>query len=135
MSNLHSPLSLRAILLADAATCVAMGILLTAASGIVAELTRIPPALLFYAGAVLFPIAAFMAVVATRPAIPAAGVAIVIAGNVLWVAASMGLVAGPWIAPNMLGTGFVVAQALVVALLAWLELTALRGTAAAGRAG
>jgi hypothetical protein len=121
---------LRAVLLIDAATCAAMGAVLAAASGLVASLTAIPAALLFYAGLSLFPIAAFMVAVAAqdtwRP-----GVLLIIAGNVLWVAGSLWLMASGWIAPNALGCAFLAVQAMAVALLAALEAVALQRTSVA----
>lgn len=118
--------SLRKLLFLDAATCAGMGIVLVLGSGFIAGLTRLPPALLLYAGIALLPIAAFMAIVATRPVPPLPGVWLVIAGNMLWVAASVLLPVGGLISPNPLGWAFVLAQALVVAGLAGLEYGAVR---------
>jgi hypothetical protein len=119
--------SARCLLLIDATTCGVMGAVLTLGADALGSLTRIPPALLFYAGLALFPIAAFMAVVATRPVIQPAAMWLVVAGNGLWVVASLMLVLAGWIAPNPFGIAFIVAQALVVAVLAMLEHGALRG--------
>jgi hypothetical protein len=116
----------RTVLLVDAATCVAMGAVLTAATGLVATLTAIPSALLFYAGLALFPIAAFMVAVAMPATTWRPGVWLVIIGNVLWVVASLWLMVSGWITPNALGYVFITAQALAVALLAALEYLALR---------
>lgn len=60
------PLTLRQVLLLDAATCAAMGAALALASGPIARLTRLPEPLLLGAGLALLPIAAFMALVALR---------------------------------------------------------------------
>lgn len=49
----------------------------------------------------------------------------IILGNVLWVVACLALLSGI-IAPNALGVIFILAQAVVVAVLAWLELKAHR---------
>lgn len=119
--------SLRNLLLVDAVTCGVMGAILAPGAEALGSLTRIPPALLLYAGLGLFPIAAFMAVVATRPVIQPAAAWLVVAGNGLWVLGSLTLVLTGWIAPNPLGTAFIVAQALVVAALAKMEHEALRG--------
>jgi hypothetical protein len=119
--------SARCLLLIDATTCGVMGAVLTLGADALGSLARMPPALLFYAGLGLFPIAAFMAVVATRPVIQPAAMWLVVAGNGLWVVASLMLVLAGWIAPNPLGTALIVAQALVVAVLAKLEHDALRG--------
>jgi len=118
--------SLRTLLLVDAVTCGVMGGLLALGAGTLGPLTAIPPALLYYAGLGLLPIAAFMTVVATRPVIQPAAAWLIIAGNALWVMGSLLLVVTGWITPNALGTTFVVAQALVVVLLAVLEHGALR---------
>lgn len=135
MPTSRSLLSLRPLLLADAATCAAMGALLALAPEPIGQLTEIPVALLFYAGLGLFPIAAFMATVATRPTIRTAGVRLIILGNLGWVAGSVLLLLAGWIGPNALGTAFILAQALAVALLAGLEQGALRRTAQALKAG
>ena len=92
--------TLRKILLVDAATCAAMGGLLTLAAEPVGQLTQIPPMLLFYAGLSLFPIGAFMAIVAMGSPVGPGATRLIIAGNVLWVAASLGLLLSGWIAPR-----------------------------------
>ena len=116
---------LRRVVLVDAATCVAMGLLLSLAANMLAPLLELPVLLLEYAGLSLLPIAAFMAWVATRSDLPRLGVWMVIAGNAAWVAGSILLLVGDWVSPNMLGYGFVVAQATTVVLLAALEYAGL----------
>jgi hypothetical protein len=113
--------SLRRLIAVDALTCAAMGVGLLVTAGPVAAATEIPAALLFYAGLSLVPVAAFMAVVAAQPVTPPMAVGVVVAVNVLWVAASVLLLLGGWIAPNALGFAFVAGQALVVAVLVKLE--------------
>lgn len=121
--------SLRSLLLADAATCLAMGLALDFGATPLAALTGLPAALLLYAGLSLFPIAAFLALVALRPALQPIGGRLAIAGNAAWVAASLALLASGWGAPNGLGVAFVLAQALAVTGLTLLELAALRRSA------
>lgn len=121
-----SRLSLRNLLLADAATCAAMGLALASGAAPLAALTGLPAALLSYAGLALLPIAAVMLLVALRPALQPAGTWLVIAGNAAWVAASLALLLSGWVAPTATGTAFVVVQALAVAVLAKLEHGALR---------
>jgi hypothetical protein len=118
--------NLSRILFADAATCGAMGLLLISARHPIADLTAIPAALLFWAGASLIPVAAFIALVAGRllDRLPLT-VWLVIAGNAAWIVASFAIFA--LIAPNALGAAFILAQAAVVAVLTWLEGAALRG--------
>lgn len=84
-------------------------------------LTNIPAALLLPAGLILLPIAAFMAFVATRTVLSRPAVWLVIAGNAAWVVASLWLMTGGAIAPNLLGQLFIGAQAATVALLTLLE--------------
>jgi hypothetical protein len=103
----------------DAATCAAMGLLLLLLAAPVAELTAIPATLLFWAGAVLIPVAGYMALVARLGAGNPLAVGLVIVGNLGWVVASLALFA--LIAPNGVGAALIAGQALVVALLAWLE--------------
>jgi hypothetical protein len=57
---------LRVVLFVDAIACFAMGLLMTAGSGLLAGMTQIPAGLLMSAGMSLFPIGAFIAFVATR---------------------------------------------------------------------
>jgi hypothetical protein len=121
-----SRFSLRNLLLADAATCAAMGLALVLGVAPLAALTALPATLLSYAGLALLPIAAVMLLIALRPALQPAGAWLVIAGNGAWVAASFALLLTGWVAPTTLGIAFVVVQALAVALLAKLEHGALR---------
>lgn len=131
MSPIQSNNTLSNILLLDAATCVVTGALMAFGSSFVAGLTHIPAPLLFWAGLVLFPIAALMVYAGVQVPPPRAIVWLIVLGNIGWVIASLGLFA--FIAPNALGTLFILAQAIVVALLAMLEHSALQrsGMAAA----
>lgn len=130
MPSPSSNASLKRLLLLDAATCVVMGLVLLVLSGFVAGLTAIPGTLLVYAGALLVPIGLFMAATSLWWPTSAAAVWPIIAGNVGWVIASLALLAA--IPPNTLGVALIVAQAVVVAVLAWAEQRAFRpaGTAA-----
>ena len=122
----NHPKFLRTVLLVDAATCVVTGLLMTLATGFLADLTQLPPELLRSAGLSLFPIAAFIAFVATRPVLPRTGVWLVIIGNAIWVGASLGVLIGGTISPNAFGYAFVAGQAVAVAVLAELEFTGVR---------
>lgn len=125
----HSNNRLQTILLLDAATCLLMGILLATTSGFVSGITGLPQTLLFYAGALLIPIGLFMAATATWWLGSAAAVWLIIVGNAGWVIASLALLT--IVTPNGLGLAFVLAQALVVAVLAWVEHRTLRASHAA----
>lgn len=126
-ASLERSTFLRRVLLVDAATCVATGALLSLDSGMLSPLLGLPAALLLYSGLSLFSIAAFMLWVATRRDIPRPGAWLIIAGNALWVLGSLMLLFGFF--PTALGYAFVIAQAVVVALLAELEYTGLRKAA------
>lgn len=117
-------LSLRDLLLLDAATCAATGALLTLGSKTLSGWSDIPSGVLFPAGLILFPIAAFMLVAArVRTDVPL--VLIVVIGNVAWVVASIVLLF--IVRPNAAGSAFVLMQALVVAGLAVMERRAFAG--------
>lgn len=124
MSQIPIASSLRTILYLDAAACVAMAIPLTVGAEPIAELTRLPPALLFFAGIVLFPAAALIVAIA-RWFERGRAVWLVIGGNAAWIAASLALVAGV-VAPNAWGVAFILAQALAVAVLTGMEYGAVR---------
>jgi hypothetical protein len=117
---------LRSVLLADCATCIGAGLLMTLGSPVVAELTLLPAGLLVSAGLSLFPIAAFIAGVAARPALWPLGVWVVIAGNLAWVTGSLWLVLNGVTSANGLGNAFVLLQAAAVAVLAMLEAIGIR---------
>jgi len=121
--------SLRTLLLIDAATCAALGLVLDLGAAPIAALTGLPAGLLLYAGLALLPIAAFLALIALRPTLQPIGGRLAIAGNAAWIAASLALLASGWGAPNGLGVTFVLIQALAVAGLTLLELAALRRSA------
>jgi hypothetical protein len=124
---------MRRILFLDAATCLAMGVALSAFGAPLSALFRLPSALLFGAGLALFPIAAFMGAIAMAREVPRWGAWLAIAGNAGWVLGSLGLLA--FTAPSAWGYAFVIGQALVVAVLIELELAALLRAAERGAQG
>src|SRR5262245_65894137 len=126
----HPSEFLRRVLFADAATCVAAGLLMTFGASMLEPWLGIPPGLMRGAGASLLPIAAFIAFVATRETPPRILVWAVIAGYAAWALDSIALLFTGWIAPTGLGIAFVVAQAVAVALFAQLEYVGLRRSAA-----
>jgi hypothetical protein len=133
MSRIPPLPSLKSLLVLDAVTCAIMGGVLIPGAGPLAGLTRLPAALLTEAGIILLAVAAFILLVATRRVMPALGVIAVIAGNAFWVVGSLAVLLVS--APNALGTGFVLAQAVAVAALAALELTTWRAAAPSPRMG
>jgi hypothetical protein len=117
---------LRWVLFADAATCVATGLLMTFGSGPLGEYLGLPPGLLLYSGISLFPFAALLIYLATREALSSLVVWMVIVLNALWAVDSILLLLTGWVAPTELGSTFVVAQALGVAVFAILEYVGLK---------
>jgi hypothetical protein len=113
---------LRRVLFTDAATCLAMGLALLLLAQPAAPLLGLPPTLLEIAGAALLPIAAFIG----WSAISGRLLRLVVAGNVAWVLASAALLLGGWVSPTALGYGFVIVQAVVVAVLAAVEYAGVR---------
>ncbi len=126
MLDTSRPEILRNVLLVDAGTCLASGVLMSLGAGPLSGLTGIPAGLLLYAGLALFPVVLVMAVVATK-LLSAGPVWLIVVGNAAWVAGSLWLLLGGIITPNAVGSFYILAQALVVAVLTWLE---ARGAAA-----
>lgn len=130
MLTTSHPNFLRHVLWADAVASGATGLVMIAGAGVIERLLGLPGALTREAGIILVPFAALVAIVATRAQISRAAVSLIIAANAAWTIGSFGLLAGG-VATTALGYAFVIAQALVVALLAELEYAGLRTLRAA----
>lgn len=117
---------LRTLLALDAATSGVAAVAMIAGAGLIASFTNLPSGLLFWAGMVLLPWTAALAFLASREAMPRMALVDIVAVNALWVAASVGLLATGWIAPNLFGVVFVLAQAAAVAVYALLQAGVLR---------
>ena len=117
---------LRRVLMTDALATAATGLLLALGAGHLSPLFGLPLVLLREAGIVLLPFAALVAYVATRAQLSRRWVWAIIICNALWVADSIVLLMSGWVSPTLIGQIFVMAQALVVALLAELEYFGLR---------
>ncbi len=120
-------LSIRPILLADAAITGATALLMLLGASPLVDLLDLPTALLAGAGAVLVPYVAFLYWLATRDESPRPAVAAVIALNIAWAIGCVGLLASGQVDPNALGTAFVLIQAVAVLVFADLQAVALRG--------
>ncbi|MFC5498836.1 hypothetical protein ACFPOE_14910 [Caenimonas terrae] len=126
MALLSSPRFLRNVLLADALSCVACGLLQVALTRPLESLLKLPAPLLLATGWFLLAYAGVVAAIATRSPIPRAPVWLLVAGNVGWALACVALLATGAAAPSALGTAWVLAQAATVAVLAQLQAMALR---------
>jgi hypothetical protein len=120
---------LRSVLWADAASCAAMGLLLSVLATPLARWFGLPATMLLQAGVFLLGFALLVGGLAWRRASPRLLVWAVILGNALWALDSLLLLVSGWVAPTLLGGLFVAAQALVVAVLAELEYAGLRRSA------
>ena len=119
---------LRRTLSVDALTCTAAGLLMAVGSGPLAPVTGLPVPLLLGAGLALFPVAGLLAWLSRRAKAPAAMLWLVMLGNAGWVIASLAVIIE--LKPTLAGEVFVLAQALVVAVLTALEFGGLRRAAA-----
>jgi len=126
MTTVHPTPLLRRVLLADAVSSAAAGLLMLFGAGTLAGPLGLPSALLAGAGIALLPFAAALLFLATRPAIPRLALWAVIAANALWAVESVALPLTGWIAPTGLGQLFIFAQALVVAAFAEAEYLCVR---------
>ena len=120
------PVFLRRALVLDAVASGATALMMIAGAGLVEGLLGLPAALLRGAGLVLLPYVAFVIYTGTRETISRPAVWAIVVANVLWAAASAFLLVSGWVAPTALGTAFVIAQAVVVALLGELQYMGLR---------
>lgn len=121
---------LRPLLWLDAATCTAMAGLLLGAGQLLAPVLGLPLALLTEAGIILLPFALFVGWTALQRT-PGPALRFVILANAFWVVGSLALLLGPWLSPTVLGSAFIAAQGVAVAVIAWLQRAALRTQAMA----
>ena len=128
MTTIRSSLLLRRVLLVDALSCAALGLLLTLDAAALAQLLELPADLLRTTGWLLLPIATCLAVLSRRTQLPTLLVWAVIALNSLWVLQSCGLLLTDWVSPNVGGYAFVLGQAALTALLAEFEFRGLRSS-------
>lgn len=120
------PNFLRGVLLADGASCLAMGGVLVLGADLLSGWLGLPSALLRAAGLILLPFAAFLLLVATRRPLSRTAVWLAVACNAAWIVGSVAILAGGLVAPNPFGFAFVITQALIVALVTELEIISLR---------
>ena len=122
--------ALRYALAADAIASGSTGLLLALGAGPLSGPFEMPEAFLRGAGVALLPFAALIGFVARRETLARATVLAIVAVNALWVVDSFALLATGWLAPSLIGSAFVIAQALAVGLLAVAQYAGLRGSLA-----
>lgn len=129
MSIFASPRFLPRVMAADALSCAATGALQLGLGDTLARLTGLPAPLLGGTGVFLLAYAALAAWMARRPVPPRRLIGLVIVGNLAWAAGCVALLLGGGVAPTALGVAWVLAQAVVVLVLAELQWMGLRASA------
>jgi hypothetical protein len=129
-SMINPSLFLRRAIQGDAIITGAMAVLLVAAAGLLGPLLNLPVSFLREVGFFLVVYAALVGFLGTRELMPKFAVWLVIGANALWAIDSIALLFTGWVAPNLLGQVFVVAQALAVAAIAELQYIGLKRSGA-----
>ena len=127
----HPATLLRRVLYADAAISGLSGLVMALDADLLEGLLAVPADLLRTAGISLLPWAVAIGFLATRATLSRPAVWAVIVANAVWAADCAILLVSGWIAPTGLGYAFVIAQALVVIVLAELQYVGLRRAASA----
>lgn len=121
---------LRFALLADAAATAATGLLMAGAAGLLAQITGIPATFSLPVGLSLVAFAAFVGWVGWRAPTSRPLAMLVVGVNALWVVGSLVVLATGLFPLTLLGTAFVIVQAVAVGALTLLQEA---GLVAAGR--
>jgi hypothetical protein len=117
---------LRRALVADAIFSGVAALGFTFGAGPFAALFNMPEVFLREVGLFLIAYAAFVGWLGTRQAVMKPMVLLVIVGNAAWTLASIALLFSGAVAPNLLGTAMVVAQAIATGVFAELQYIGLR---------
>ncbi len=123
---IHASVLLRRAFQLDAVVSGAMGISLTVGAAYLATLLNLPEAFLRSTALVIFVWTAIVGFLATRDTLSRTSVWAIIAGNAVWTINSLALLATSWVTPNLLGTAFIVMQAVAVGVFAELQFMGLR---------
>lgn len=132
MSIFSSPRFLPRVLLADAASGFACGILQLVFTDGLAQWLRLPLALLQGTGWFLLAYGAFAAFLATRRPVPRGMVYGLVIGNLGWGLACVALLLGALLQPGAWGIGYVLLQTVTVVLMAELQWLGLHRAPRAG---
>lgn len=125
-SALLRRMSLRSTLTLDTAVTAANGVAYLLAAGPLGDLLGMSPGLLRLLGGVLVAFAAAVWLTAARAVVRRGAVLAIVIVNALWAIGSLVAAIGGLDSPTVAGTAWIVAQAIVVAAFAELQLTALR---------
>ena len=117
---------LRRALLADAMFSGIAAVLLAVDADALAPLLELPQALLQETGVFLLAYAALVGWLASRASVAKPLVLLVVVGNAAWTVGSIVLLFSGAVSPNLLGEGFVAAQALATGVFAELQYIGMR---------
>jgi hypothetical protein len=123
--------TLRKVLQFDALTCLLSGVASISLAHVVSQPLGLSVALLRGSGAALLAVAAFILFASKNVPAMRWPAWVVVFGNTAWVLDSVLVALGGFEHPTSLGIAYVIAQAVVVAVLAELEFSGLRKTALA----
>ena len=124
-------LTLRNVLLIDAALTGANGLAYVAGAAVLDTLLGPSPAVLVGLGVFMLAYATVAAVLGTRRPVSRLGVGLIADGNIAWALASLAVVGFGWLGLTTAGTVWTLIQAALVVGFAVLQMTALRRTASA----
>lgn len=122
----HNQSLLRRAFALDAVATGGLGLALAIAAEPLQSWLGLPVGLLREAGFICVAFAAFLAYVLTRPLVSQGMARFAIGVNVIWILASFGLLTSGWVQPTMLGTTFVIAQALAVVVFTELQYVGMK---------
>ena len=128
MRNVQHTTRLRRVLFADALLSGVTGVLLLGGAAILASVLGLPAPLLRWAGLALVPFAVVVLAVGRREQPARWAVWGVVGANALWVLGSIGLLLSGEVTPTWMGYGVVLLQAVVVGVIAELQVLALGRT-------
>ncbi len=117
---------LKFALFADAGASLALGVLQLLLPSMLTQQLGLPTLLLTGTGLFLLGYALILVLLASARQVWAAAIQFIVIGNVGWTVACVALLASSSVAPTLLGTAFIVAQAAAVLLFAYLQQAGLR---------
>ena len=123
---IHSSQLLRRALIADAVFSGVSALTMLLDAGALASFLNLPEALLRETGLFLIAYTALVGWLGSRSSVPKPLVMLVIVGNAAWTLASIALLFSGAVAPNVLGTIVVVAQAIATGVFAELQYVGMR---------
>lgn len=123
---LTSPAGLRRVLWFDAISGIGTGVLHLVASGPLSQALGLPGALLMASGMAIFAFVTLAAWLAMQPTPPRSGLSVIVVGNLAWSAGCVWLALGGVSGATAIGVGYLLVQAVVVAILAELQWMGLR---------